>query len=188
MVLVLFLKRKATCSGFKKIFSQNITAKPKLVNQHVHFCHILLMSAQMCACYCHLSFFLLHDMEPYDTAPIAFVHPSYQTMWTRNRNRENWSLLFWTVAEASVVLSSSYIERLVSQFLNYLWCLWITCDACYHACFMICCKGTNWSLLLLIRDGGKQPPPLCDTAVRVGCFRVLHYHTWDFSIIHDAGI
>src|SRR3954464_11510506 len=61
-------------------------------------------------------------------------------------------------------------------------------NACYHACFMICCKGTNWSLLLLIRDGEKQPPPLCDTAVRVGCFRVLHYHTWDFSIIHDAGI
>ena len=58
----------------------------------------------------------------------------------------------------------------------------------YSICFMIYCKGTNWSLLLLIRDGRKQPPPLCDTEVRVGCFWVLHYHTWGFSIIHDAGI
>ena len=34
MVLVLFLKRKASCSGFKKIISQNITAKPKRVREH----------------------------------------------------------------------------------------------------------------------------------------------------------
>ncbi|XP_073359472.1 uncharacterized protein [Aegilops tauschii subsp. strangulata] len=42
------------------------------------------------------------------------------------------------------------------------------------------------AILSLVRDGGKQPPPLCLTGVRVGCFRVLQYHTWDFSISHEA--
>ena len=45
-------------------------------------------------------------------------------------------------------------------------------------------------MFLIIRDGGRLPPQatLCHTRVRVGCFRVLHYHTFFFSISHEAGI